>query len=270
MYKNITKDMLETIPYKNEEEAYLIVKQYINENSPIEDVLRYTHFLPVEGMNWIIEKAYAQNADISILINAITPYSEKILNEKIVYRALEENIDIGIVLRNAPPFVGTDVVDMIIRKAIECDYELETIVKGTLRYASHTVIDEISIYAINKKAKINVIDYIYPYASYNTKKDLDSYRESLFNNQQSKENRIDKTDIYETVKNIFLESGISFDEVNTDDQLEIDSLHSISIICELEDAFDILIPEEYFAENKLTCFSDYVDMIYCLLKEDNQ
>jgi len=67
--------------------------------------------------------------------------------------------------------------------------------------------------------------------------------------------------IEKRLKNILNESGIEFDTNNLDESLELDSLHYISIICEIENEFDITISDEILVENQLASFNDFLKLI---------
>ena len=57
------------------------------------------------------------------------------------------------------------------------------------------------------------------------------------------------------------ESGIQFDREKLDESLELDSLHYISIICEIENEFEIEVSDEVLLENKLESFNDFIKLI---------
>ena len=64
--------------------------------------------------------------------------------------------------------------------------------------------------------------------------------------------------IQEKLMNIFKENGYLVDAENEYDQLELDSLQFISILCDIENDFDISIPEEYLSGKDLNTFSDFL------------
>ena len=64
------------------------------------------------------------------------------------------------------------------------------------------------------------------------------------------ENR--RSEIELQLKQIINESGVEMDMSNQNEDLNLDSLHYISIICEIEDVFDVEIPDEFLGENVLS------------------
>lgn len=73
------------------------------------------------------------------------------------------------------------------------------------------------------------------------------------------ENR--RSEIELQLKQIINESGVEMDMSNQNEDLNLDSLHYISIICEIEDVFDVEIPDEFLGENVLSSFNDFVQLI---------
>ena len=61
------------------------------------------------------------------------------------------------------------------------------------------------------------------------------------------------------LKQVFNDTGIFFDDEEED--LELDSLHFISILCEIENAFDIEIPYEVMTSNELHSFGDFSRLV---------
>lgn len=68
-------------------------------------------------------------------------------------------------------------------------------------------------------------------------------------------------DIETKLINIFEDTGIIIDKDSKKENLNLDSLHYISIICEIENEFDIEIPDEMLSNNPLETFSDFENMI---------
>lgn len=69
----------------------------------------------------------------------------------------------------------------------------------------------------------------------------------------------------ETIQNklltIFNDTGIDLDTKNIDEPLDLDSLHYISIICEIENEFGIEVADELLNENKLSSFKDFLMLL---------
>lgn len=75
-------------------------------------------------------------------------------------------------------------------------------------------------------------------------------------------------DIKNQVKTTFNNTGIFF--VNEDEDLNMDSLHFISVLCEIEEVFGIEIPADIMTSDNLRTFSDFCNLILNLKEEENQ
>lgn len=60
---------------------------------------------------------------------------------------------------------------------------------------------------------------------------------------------------------IFNESGIDLDVTNIEEPLELDSLHYISIICEMENEFGIEVTDDVLHESRLSSFKDFLMLL---------
>lgn len=60
---------------------------------------------------------------------------------------------------------------------------------------------------------------------------------------------------------IFLYSGIYLETDEYDDELQLDSIQFISLIVEIEKQFSIKIDEEYFADDTLKSFNDFLNLL---------
>lgn len=67
---------------------------------------------------------------------------------------------------------------------------------------------------------------------------------------------------------IFNEAGIDLDETNIEEPLELDSLHYISIICEIENEFHIEVSDDVLQENQLSSFKDFLMLLEGVLRDD--
>lgn len=47
-----------------------------------------------------------------------------------------------------------------------------------------------------------------------------------------------------------------------------DSLQFISIICDIEDVFDLELPNEYLSGDKLVYFNDYISLVQRIKEDD--
>jgi acyl carrier protein len=64
---------------------------------------------------------------------------------------------------------------------------------------------------------------------------------------------------------IFDEHGITIR--NEDEKIEADSLVYISIIVDIEDQFDLQIPDDFLYDERLLYFSDFVSLVNELTKD---
>lgn len=71
--------------------------------------------------------------------------------------------------------------------------------------------------------------------------------------------------IVERTKTIFDSNGYTIDPGMETDQLQLDSIQFISIMCDIENEFSIMIPEDYLIGEALNCFEDFVYMINSLM-----
>lgn len=74
--------------------------------------------------------------------------------------------------------------------------------------------------------------------------------------------------IREKLMNIFKENGYLVDAENECVQLELDSLQFISILCDIENDFDISIPDEYLSGNGLNTFWDFLEVVRNIVEEE--
>lgn len=58
--------------------------------------------------------------------------------------------------------------------------------------------------------------------------------------------------------------------INEEEDLNLDSLHFISLLCELEEAFDIEIPADITTSNNLHTFGDFCNLVLTLKEEEDQ
>ncbi len=75
-------------------------------------------------------------------------------------------------------------------------------------------------------------------------------------------------DIKKQVQTAFNNTGIFF--VNEEEDLNLDSLHFISILCELEEAFGIEIPADIMTSDNLHTFGDFCNLVLKLKEEEDQ
>ena len=68
---------------------------------------------------------------------------------------------------------------------------------------------------------------------------------------------------------LFEQNGYLISEDSETEQLELDSLQFISILCDVENEFEISIPDDFFSGEGLSTFVDFYDLIKNL-KEGNR
>lgn len=73
--------------------------------------------------------------------------------------------------------------------------------------------------------------------------------------------------IREELQNIFEENGV--DTSDSQQLREIDSVQYITIIVEIEQKFNIVLPDSYIEKNVAEDFDVFVDMIQEILKSSN-
>lgn len=76
-----------------------------------------------------------------------------------------------------------------------------------------------------------------------------------------------KTD--EQLKQIFRENGYPINKGEEMEQLELDSLQFISIICDIENEFSVAVPDEFLSGENLDVYQDILTMTINLLQERN-
>ena len=72
--------------------------------------------------------------------------------------------------------------------------------------------------------------------------------------------------LHEKLKMVFSDNGYVIYDEAVEDQLEIDSLQFLSIMCDIESQFDIEIPDEFLVADNLDTYNDVVKMVEDILK----
>lgn len=67
-------------------------------------------------------------------------------------------------------------------------------------------------------------------------------------------------DIRKAIQEILVDCGIVLLEDEEEEILEMDSMQFVSVIVQMEDAFDIVIEDEYLSENEIT-MSGLIDIV---------
>ena len=76
---------------------------------------------------------------------------------------------------------------------------------------------------------------------------------------------MNKTEIKEKLKTVFLENGLDIPENEEDTILELDSLQFIALVVGVENAFDIQIPDDYLSNEVLSSFGDFCELLILLM-----
>ena len=71
--------------------------------------------------------------------------------------------------------------------------------------------------------------------------------------------------LHEKLRIIFSDNGYPIYDETVDDQLEIDSLQFLSVMCDIESRFDIEIPDEFLIADNLGAYNDVAKMIESVL-----
>lgn len=78
----------------------------------------------------------------------------------------------------------------------------------------------------------------------------------------------EELDIKKQVQTVLNNTGIFF--ITEEEDLNLDSLHFISLLCELEEAFGIEIPADIMTSNTLHTFGDLCRLVLTLKEEEDQ
>lgn len=255
--KKISKEQIQSIPSIGRNQANEIALNAINEECELDAILPFLPFFDSQIADNVFARAIEKNISSELLLTAITPFTSIDLNDKAVLLAIKDNIKAEVIVGKAYPFVTIKVANSITEYAMASDCHPEVLLNAALPFVSQGFIDEIIKYAMEKnvdaeflKSKLCFVN------SKDTKEIIIKYCDydnvSIETNSQSNEDILIK---------IFNDSGIEFDVNNYDFPIELDSLHYISIICEMEIAFDVEIPNEVLTNNKLSTFNDFLKLI---------
>lgn len=72
------------------------------------------------------------------------------------------------------------------------------------------------------------------------------------------------------LREIFADNGYFVYEGEEETQLQLDSLQFISIICDIENEFDLSVPEEVLSGEGLNNFYDFVVMVQKIMGGNHQ
>lgn len=75
---------------------------------------------------------------------------------------------------------------------------------------------------------------------------------------------MDNKKIEEMLKQVFLNNGIEISLGEEDEDLELDSLQTIALYVDIENTFEIEIPEEYLSDENLLSFRNFYELLTIL------
>lgn len=75
---------------------------------------------------------------------------------------------------------------------------------------------------------------------------------------------IKQNEFEEKLRRVFAENGLVIPVGEEDTQLELDSLRLIALIVEVENTFDVEVPDEYLAQGILSSFRDFYELLVLL------
>lgn len=261
-----TNNRLTDIPFLTASAANLIAECYLNEDSNIAEILKYLMFFDPNISNQLFAKALKNNIDDNILISSINPFINIDLCNDAVAKALNDRVDAKLLLEKVCPYISQMLVKQVVEYSIlqKCDAQIVT--QNASSYADEETINIITDYAIQSRLHPSlIVNALYSMANLETKIKIDEYREWYVANNQKNDSKIEEAQVFECLKTIFDDSGIEISEENIYDDLELDSLHSISIICEIEDVFNVCLTDDILQKNELLSFNDYLEIVTDLI-----
>lgn len=262
---------INTIPFINRARANEIALRALNGNFELEPILGFLPFFDSNISNSIFKKAIDQNANIEKLLMAINPFTDKELNDIVAKKAIESGVSLETVIGKVFPFVSMSVANSIALYAIRSECNPESLINAAMPFVNSEIADRIVSYSIEKNVNPDfLLTRALPFISDSARSMVNKYLNRANANTKVNDNYQD-VNLHETVEKklvrIFNESGITFDLDKPDEPLDLDSLHYISIICEMENEFDVEIPDEIFYENKLSSFNDFMKLLLNLKGE---
>lgn len=75
---------------------------------------------------------------------------------------------------------------------------------------------------------------------------------------------MDNNKIEEMLKQVFLNNGIEISLGEEDEDLELDSLQTIALYVDIENTFEIEIPDEYLSDENLLSFRNFYELLTIL------
>ncbi|PWL51068.1 MAG: hypothetical protein DBY36_05335 [Clostridiales bacterium] len=245
----------------------------LNEGYDLEPILVFLPFFDSDISNNIFRKSLEQNANIEVLLMAINPFTDKTINDIVTHKAMDNAISVEAIVGKVFPFVSFDVANKVVEYAIKNNCNSESLINAALPFISKAMADKVVLYAVEKKTNPEVLSTkAFPFVSKYVRDNLNDYiRKSGYEIEHNdcwfNVTETNELTPVQKLEKIFWESGIALNVENLDEDLCLDSLHYISIICEIENEFDAEIPNEVFSENKISSFNDFLQLLTSL-KED--
>ena len=251
----IKLESIKKIPVLSRQSANEIASNNLKENKYIEELLDYIGFVDGGIANRIIDAAIKNNIVIEKVLLSINPFTDKSLNDRVVRLCMKKGVNAEGIVGKAFPFISLDVADELSEYAIKEECNPESLLNAAVPFVSTDIAKRIFEYAFLKKINPEFFSnkdfsLIHPHIAEMVTSYLDNV-DSQVNNET----------IQMRLIRVFNESGIFLNSENYHEPLQLDSLHYISIICEIENEFDVEIPDEVLSENILSTFQDFLNLI---------
>lgn len=271
--KQLSINEINSIPFMNRSKANEIAIKALSDDYDLNNIIGFLPFFDVDIANNILKEALKKNDNIEVLLMAINPFIDKYINDAITQKAMKNCINAEMIVGKVFPFVSIAVANKVAEYAINNDCNSESLINAAMPFVNREMADKVVLYAIEKKTDPEFLSMkVFPFVSQDIKCDLNGYIANSACKSRPMDdisNRIDsiKTENIKKLEKIFRESGVALDVEKTDENLGMDSLHYISIICEMENEFGVEIPNEVFSENKLFSFNDFLQLLTSLKEE---
>ena len=271
--KQLNINEINSIPFIDHSRANEIALAALSDDYDLNPILGFLPFFDSEISNSIFKKALEQSANIEALLMAINPFTDKAINDAVAHKAMENSISAEAITGKVFPFVSLDVANEVAEYSMNKHCNSESLINAAMPFINRVVADKIVLYAIEKGTNPEFLSMkVLPFISEDIRRDLNKYLSKSGYEPKSSatlpnENESTEAAPIKRLEKIFRESGIVLDVEKPDEALNLDSLHYISIICEMENEFDVEIPNEVFSENKISSFNDFLQLLSSL-KED--
>lgn len=251
----IKLDSIKRIPVLSRQGANELANKILNENKYIEELLEYIGFVDGDIANRVIDAAIKNNIIIEKVLLSINPFTDKSLNDRVVRLCIKKGVNAEGIVGKAFPFTSLEVADEIAKYAIKEECNPESLLNAAVPFVTTDTAKQIFEYAFSKN--IN--------PEFFSNKDFSLIHPHITEMLTSYLNNVDDQVDFEAIQmrliKVFNEAGIFLNSENYHEPLQLDSLHYISIICEIENEFDIEIPDEILSENILSTFQDFLNLV---------